>query len=329
MLQDSPVNIPFSLVDFSIIIPVYFNQGCLISAFKALQEQVFSRQQDKTYEIIYVNDGSTDGSMDELLQIQKEHPDKVRIIDLTRNFGQVNALLAGFTSAHGKCVIAMSADGQDPATIINDMLSAYFEEGYDVVICTRKGRDESMYRVLTSRLFYNLIQKLVFSEMPKGGFDFTLMSNRAVDVFVRNCKAHFFFQGQVLWMGFRTKYIEYFRNARLSGQSRWTFGKKLTYLIDGVLSFSFFPIRIMSFIGIILSGFGFLYALVVFLGKLIFGNPIQGWTPLMIVILILGGFQSLMLGIIGEYLWRTMAQSQNRDLYVINHIYENEKIIRE
>jgi dolichol-phosphate mannosyltransferase len=329
MSQYPPLDILSRMVDFSIVIPVYYNQGCLIPAFHMLQKQVFSQQQGKTYEVVYINDGSRDRSMEELLTIQAECPDIVRIIDLTRNFGQANALMAGFSYARGKCVIAMSADGQDPAGIINDMLSAYVDDKYDVVICARAGRDESLFRVITSRIFYVLIKKMVFSEMPEGGFDFTLMSRRALDVFMRNSKAHFFFQGQILWMGFRTKFIEYFRNARITGQSRWTFGKKLTYLIDGVMAFSFIPIRFMSFAGIVLACLGFLYALIVFFGKLLYGNPIQGWAPLMIVILVLGGFQSLMLGVIGEYLWRTMAQAQNRDMYVVDCVYENTPSVRD
>lgn len=315
-------------VDFTIVIPVYFNEGCLIPAFRDLSEQVFRRQKGKTYEVIYVNDGSKDRSMDELLQIQQEHSDIVRIIDLTRNFGQTSALMAGFSHMRGKCVIAMSADGQDPPNIINDMLSAHFEEGYDVVIATRTGRDESFYRVVTSRIFYAVIKKMIFPDMPSGGFDFTLMSRPALQIFMRNSKAHFFYQGQILWMGFKTKFIEYYRNARIAGESRWTFGKKITYLIDGILAFSFIPIRFMSLAGITLAGLGFFYALIVLLAKLIYGNPIQGWTPLMIVVLVLGGFQSLMLGIIGEYLWRTMAQVQNRDMYVIGHVYENKELFQ-
>lgn len=323
MPQYPPINTLSGTVDFSIVIPVYYNEGCLIPAFHMLQKEVFSQQQGKTYEVVYINDGSKDRSMEELLTIQAEHPDIVRVIDLTRNFGQANALMAGFSYARGKCVIAMSADGQDPASIINDMLSAYMDDKYDVVICARAGRDESIFRVITSRIFYILIKKMVFSEMPEGGFDFILMSRRALDVFMRNSKAHFFFQGQILWMGFRTKFIEYFRNARIAGRSQWTFGKKLTFLIDGVMAFSFIPIRFMSFAGIILACLGFLYAVIVFFGKLFYGNPIEGWTPLMIVILVLGGFQSLMLGVIGEYLWRTMAQVQNRDMYIVNRVYES------
>lgn len=329
MAQYSSLDNAFDTVDFTIAIPVYYNQGCLIPAFRDLEEQVFAKQQGKTYEVIYINDGSKDLSMDELLSIQRENPELVRIINLTRNFGQTNALMAGFSYARGKCVIAMSADGQDPPNIINDMLSAHFEEGYDVVIGTRSGRDESLDRVITSRIFYALIKRMIFPEMPSGGFDFTLMSRRALEIFMHNSRAHFFYQGQILWMGFRTKFIDYYRHTRIAGKSRWTFGKKITYLIDGVLAFSFIPIRIMSLAGITLACLGFLYALIVLLNKLIYGNPIQGWTPLMIVVLVLGGFQSLMLGIIGEYLWRTMAQVQNRDMYVIDSIYENKKILKE
>jgi glycosyltransferase involved in cell wall biosynthesis len=327
MIEPSTAEPVSGMVDFTIVIPVYYNEGCLIPAFQDLVEQVFTKHQEKTYEIIYINDGSKDRSMDELLQIQKGNPDVVRIIDLTRNFGQTNALMAGFSHVRGKCVIAMSADGQDPPSIINDMLSAHFDEGYDVVIGTRAGRDESYYRVITSRIFYAVIKKMIFSEMPTGGFDFTLMSKRALQVFMRNSKAHFFYQGQILWMGFKTKFIEYYRNARIAGQSRWTFAKKVTYLIDGILAFSFIPIRFMSLAGIALACLGFLYAIIVFFNKLIFGNPIQGWTPLMIVVLVLGGFQSLILGIIGEYVWRTMAQVQNRDMYVINHVYEKKEMV--
>lgn len=323
MPQHPPEAIPGRAVDFSVVVPVYHNQGCLLPAFEALQVQVLARRRGRTHEIVYVNDGSEDGSLEELLEIQRRNPSVVRILDLTRNFGQVNALMAGFSCARGECVIAMSADGQDPASLINDMLLAHLEEGYDVVICARKGRDESVYRSITSRMFYALIRAIVFPQMPDGGFDYVLMSRRALEVFMRNSGAHFFLQGQIMWMGYRTKFIEYLRGTRIAGDSRWTFAKKVTYLIDGIMAYSFAPIRFMSVMGIGLACAGFLYALLVLVDKVVNGNPVQGWTPLMIVILVLGGFQSLMLGVIGEYLWRTMAQVQGRDMYVVNHVYEN------
>jgi len=309
--------------DYSIIIPVYFNEGCLVNAMRSLKSEVIDRNPDLAGEIIYVDDGSGDGSLNELISIRDAYPGLVTVVKLTRNFGQANAILAGYSRVKGKCVITMSADGQDPPGLINDMLDGYFREGYEVVICSRKGRDESAYRIVTSRIFYSLIKKLVFPDMPKGGFDFVLMGERALRVFLRNTDTHPFFQGQILWMGFRTKFIEYVRSRRISGESRWTFGKKLTYLIDGVLSFSFIPIRGASIMGIVLAACGFLYALAVFFAKIFYGNPIKGWAPLMIVILVIGGFQLLMLGVIGEYLWRTLSQVRNRDMYVIDTVYEN------
>ena len=161
--------------------------------------------------------------------------------------------------------------------------------------------------------------------MPPGGFDFVLLGRKIVDVLLKNREAHGFFQGQILWTGFKTKFIKYHRQKRKVGKSRWTFGKKLTYLIDGVISYSFFPIRLISFLGILISTGGFLYALVVILEKIFFAHLETGWAPLMVVILVMGGFQMLMLGVIGEYLWRSLAQVRNRDPYVIEAIYDNEQ----
>jgi dolichol-phosphate mannosyltransferase len=309
-------------IDYSIILPVYFNEGCLEATFRSLRHEVVEQNPGYRCEIIFIDDGSEDGSLLELMRIRQDNPELVKVIKLTRNFGQVNALLAGFSHARGRCVVAMSADGQDPANLINDMLKAHFQEEYEVVICTRYGRDESYYRIITSKLFYALMRKLTFPAMPKGGFDFILMGERSLKVFMRNIDVSPFLQGQILWMGFRTKFIEYRRRERVAGVSRWTFGKKLTYLIDGVLAYSFTPIRVSSIMGGILAFLGFIYALIVLISKLIFGNPVKGWAPIMITVLIIGGFQLIMQGIIGEYTWRTLAQARQRDMYVIDEIYE-------
>ncbi len=314
-----------SAVDYSIVIPVYFNEGTLTETIASIKNDVIACNPTLCCEVIFVDDGSGDGSLDELLQIREVDPQIITVIKLTRNFGQVNAILAGFSYARGECVIAMSADGQDPAVLINEMLKAHFEEHFEVVVFTRQERDESWYRILTSKLFYALMRKLSFPEMPPGGFDFVLLGRRALDALLGNQEVHLFLQGQILWMGFKTKFIEYRRHKRKVGQSRWTFGKKLTYLIDGVVSYSFLPIRLMSVMGILVALLGFLYAAIIFALKLIGGMPIKGWAPLMIVILVIGGFQMLMLGVIGEYLWRTLAQVRNRDQYIIEAIYDDKK----
>ncbi len=308
--------------DYSCVLPVYFNEGALTNTFNQLKEQVIDANPGYTAEIIFVDDGSGDGSYQELVQLRKDNPGLVKVVKLTRNFGQVSALMAGFARAKGRCVVAMSADGQDPVGLINDMLRAHFDDHYQLVICHREERDESFTRKLTSEIFYSLVRRLSFSNMPVGGFDFFLMGRRAVDVLLRNAEAHPFLQGQILWTGFPVKYLSYRRQAREIGESRWTLAKKVTYLIDGVMSYSSMPIRLMSISGFVIAATGFLYALYIIATRIIFGSVIQGWAALMVVSLVLGGLQLLMLGVIGEYMWRTLAQSRKRDAYVIEEVLD-------
>lgn len=307
-------------VDISIVIPVYYNEGSLLPLMRTLHAEVIDRYPDRTIEVVFVDDGSGDGSFAELAHIREQNPDRVTVVKLTRNFGQASALLAGFRLARGACVIAMSADGQDPASLINDMLDAWFDEHYEVVICTRNERDESRFRIVTSRLFYMLMQRLSFPDMPLGGFDFFLLGRRALNTFLRNQETHPFFQGQILWMGYDAKLIEYQRQRRQVGRSRWTLSKRLTYVFDAVFSYSFLPIRLASGLGALIALLGFLYALVIFVGRLVWAHPVEGWAPLMIVVLVLGGSQMLMLGIMGEYVWRTLAQTRNRESYIVERV---------
>jgi len=308
--------------DFSCVLPVYFNEGALTKTFYQIKEHVIDANPDYKAEIVFVDDGSGDGSYKELLALRKEHPGLVKIIKLTRNFGQVSALMAGMSHSRGRCVVALSADGQDPVELINDMIKAHFEEHYELVICHREERDESFSRKFTSEIFYSLMRRLSFPNMPVGGFDFFLMGRRALNVFLQNSEAHPFLQGQILWTGFPPKYLSYRRRKREVGESRWTLGKKITYLIDGVMGYSSMPIRLMSIAGAIIATTGFLYALYIMAVRIIVGSVIQGWAAIMVVILVLGGIQLLMLGVIGEYMWRTLAQARNRDAYVIEEILE-------
>ena len=154
------------------------------------------------------------------------------------------------------------------------------------------------------------------------GFDFLLVGSKIKKLILDNMEANAFWQGQILWTGYRAKFIPYKRMAREIGESKWTFSKKLKYLIDGVLGYSFFPIRIMSILGLIISLSGFVYAIVIVIAKFAGSYPFQGWAPLMVIVLFLSGFQMLMLGIIGEYLWRTLDEVRRRQLYIIDEIYE-------
>ncbi|MBX7247339.1 MAG: glycosyltransferase family 2 protein [Candidatus Sumerlaeaceae bacterium] len=322
LIQSTPV-------DISIIIPVYYNEGCLTPTLDSLHEAVILQNPDLKFEVFFVDDGSQDRSLEEILSLREKYPDLVRGIKLTRNFGQASAILAGMRHARGERVVIMSADGQDPPELINDMIQSSRSEGYEIVIATREGRDESLFRVLTSKLFYHMMRKLAFPSMPEGGFDFVLMGRRALQAFLRNYDANPFFQGQIMWTGFKIKQIGYHRRSRITGTSRWTFGRKMTYLLDGLMAYSYFPIRVMSLTGGLFALLGFLYALTVLVAWVAFGNPVKGWSPLMIVILITSGVQMLMVGIVGEYLWRTLAQVRNREHYIVETTYGFDKPFNE
>jgi glycosyltransferase involved in cell wall biosynthesis len=310
----------------SIVLPVYFNEGSLTNQFNLMQEEVIKQYPELSFEVIFVDDGSRDKSIDELTTLYENHPETVKIIQFTRNFGQVNALIAGMSYARGQCVITLSADGQDPVYLINQMLEAYYKENYDVVICHREDREESYYRKITSKLFYSIIRNMSFPNMPQGGFDCHLLSRRALTTLLDNREAHPFLQGQILYMGYPMKMISYTRLNRKVGKSRWTFRKKYTYMMDGIIGYSFTPIRLMTLIGFLTVISGIIFAISVLFAKLRWGNPAEGWAAVMIAVLILGGIQMLMMGINGEYQWRTLDQVRNRHPYVIKTIYDNNSI---
>jgi len=309
-------------IDYSIIIPVYFNEESLALTFQSVKEKVIDTNKDKSCEVIFIDDGSGDNSLNELFLLKNEYPEIIKIIKLTRNFGQFSAVLAGYKLAKGNYLIHISADLQDPPELINEFLKYADKDNYDIVIANRESRDEGFYRKITSKFFYWLMRKLSLKSMPLGGFDFFLISSKIRDIILSRNEPNTFLQGQILWTGYKTKFIPYERKRREHGKSRWTFSRKVKFLIDGVMAYSYFPIRLMSIVGSITALIGFIYAIVVFFAA-IFGNvPFKGFAPIIILILVLSGFQMLMLGIIGEYVWRTLDQSRNRLPYIIEDIYE-------
>ena len=321
-MTNNELNRNSSEIDCSILIPVYCNELNINPTFDKIQEVVLKKNPNLKFEIVFVDDGSIDNSLKTLLDLKNKHNDLIKVIKFTRNFGQVNALYAGYFHAKGKCVVNISADLQDPPELINEMLNYYFKEEYQIIVCTRNEREESYFRRQTSSFFYKAIRKLSFENMPKGGFDFLLVSNNVKKLILNNMEANAFWQGQILWTGYKVKFIPYKRMKREIGESKWTFSKKVKYLIDGVLGYSFFPIRIMSILGVLISLSGFLYSIFIIVAKLTGNVPFEGWAPLMIITLLLSGFQMMMLGIIGEYLWRTLDEVRRRQLYVIENIYD-------
>jgi len=313
---------PDDAVDCSVIIPVYFNEGSLSATFAKIREQLVGNTLIADFEIIFIDDGSQDNSFEVLLEIKRTSDIPVRIIKFPRNFGQVPAMMAGYKHSRGRCVINISADLQDPPELISEMLAQHLTHNHDIVICTREDRDESWFRKSTSKLFYKLMRKLSFPTMPEGGFDYVLISERVKNSILSNEEVNPFWQGQILWTGHSTKFIPYKRLKREHGTSRWTFAKKLKYLLDGVLAYSYFPMRAMSLLGITVFFLGILYTIVITFDYFFGMVPFKGWAPIMILILTLSGIQMLMLGVIGEYLWRALDQVRKRPLYLIEKVIE-------
>lgn len=309
-------------IDYSIIIPVYYNEGSIEKTFHVLNKEVILKNKNLTCELIFIDDGSKDNSFNEILDLKRKYPDLVKAIKFTRNFGQVSAIHAGYQYAKGKCLINISADLQDPPELINEMINYHFRDGYEIVIGSRESREDAYFKRKTSDIFYKLIKKLSFPDMPSGGFDFVLISDKVKNIILEKKESNPFWQGQILWSGHRSKFIPYKRRDREIGKSRWTFSKKIKYLIDGVTSYSYFPLRLMSVVGSMVALAGFLYAIVIILSRL-FGNAVPfGWAPIMVAILFLSGIQMLMIGIVGEYLWRVLDQVRNRQPYIIEKIYD-------
>ena len=307
------------ILDYTIVVPVYANSGSLQALYNTVVEDVFEKLPELSGGLVFVDDGSPDLSFEILKRLRDSDPKRVEVIKLSRNFGQASAILAGLQHSKSKCSIIMSADLQDPPSLILDMLKEHFDNQFEVVGAERVSREESFLRKIPGRIFFGLIRKLSFANMPIGGFDFVLIGARSRSFILAENAANPFWQGQMLWPGYPVKFLPYTRKERHSGKSMYSFSKKLKYFIDGIMGYSFAPIRGMSILGLFISLLGFGYAGFITVAKLMgWTTMTYGWAPIMISILVLSGFQMLMLGVIGEYLWRTMDEIRDRPRFLID-----------
>lgn len=312
MIESSSSNLLIRKVSF--IIPVYRNRGSIEITCQEIEKKVFQLCDNLDYEIILINDGSDDCSWEEIVSVSQKN-EKIVAISFTRNFGQVAAVIAGLKRCSGNAAIVMSADLQDPFDMIPEMIAGWFDN-FNIVICQRVDREDSFANKLSSKVFYSFI-RITNKEMPSGGFDYLLLDRKAIDIFNAIDERNRFFQGDILWMGLNMKFLPYKRFARKIGKSQWGIKKKLKYLIDGSLNTSYLPIRFMSFLGLIFSVLGFVYAGMVAYARVVNNVPFKGFAPIVILILVIGGIVMLMLGIIGEYLWRIYDETRKRPLYII------------
>lgn len=303
----------------SIVIPVYRSAGILSETHVKLSSVLNKLVKQYNYEIIYVNDGSDDSSLNELLKL-KATSRHIKIVDLVRNFGQLSAILAGFSIAKGEAVIHISADLQDPPELILELVK-HWKEGHKIVACERIEREDSFFTKITSKIFYRII-KFSIPVMPAGGFDFFLADKAVYKRIIEISGHNSFIQGDLLWLGYKPYFIKYKRLKRPVGKSQWTYAKKLKYFIDGLINTSYILIRAMSLLGLFISLLGFSYAIVIFVAKIFNNVPFQGYAPIMIVLLVASGLIMLMLGIIGEYLWRIYDETRKRPQYLVKDIYK-------
>lgn len=305
----------------SIVVPVFHNAGSLPELHRCFTD-LSARNADDRFEFVFVDDGSRDNSFDVLLSLAASDP-RVRIVKLSRNFGSTAALMAGLDHARGEAVAAIAADLQDPPELIHDML-ARWRDGHKVVVATRASRDDPPLAAMLSRFFYALFRRFALPDMPKQGFDFFLVDRQVCDLVVSIEERNSYLMGLILWVGFHPAVIEYHRRARDArhGSSMWTLVRKLKYFVDSFVGFSYVPVRAASLLGIVTSGVGLAYAVVVIAMAIFWGKRVEGWSSLMVVMLVVSGVQMVMIGILGEYIWRNLEQTRRRPQFVVERIVE-------
>jgi dolichol-phosphate mannosyltransferase len=305
---------------FSIIIPVFYNELNLPETVPELLKLQVSLQ-DYRLELIFVDDGSGDRSLPILREFQEKFPDHIKIIKLTRNFGSMAAIQAGLSITKGDCVGVISADLQDPPELFIEMFR-HWEKGNKVVCAVRNERQESRLTKFFSKNYYALVRKFAIHNYPQGGFDFLLADRQVIDDIKKINEKNTNIMALIFWLGYEPVLLPYVRKAREKGSSRWTLSKKIKLFIDTFVAFSYFPIRLLSLIGFLVAGGAFIYGVVIFLSWLFVGIEVLGWVPIMIVLTITAGIQMTMLGILGEYLWRTLDETRERPSFVIDAIYD-------
>ena len=302
----------------SVITPCY-NEQETISYF--YNETIkYLKTIDIDYEILFVNDGSKDKTLEECLKI-KNKDNNIKIINFSRNFGKEAAMLAGMEEAKGDYVVIMDTDLQDPPKLLPEMYRILKEENYDSVATyrvTRKG--EPPIRSFFARLFYKLINKMVDVEIVDGARDYRMMKRQMVDAIISMQEYHRFSKGIFAWVGFNTKYLEFENVERIAGETKWNFWKLFKYAIDGIVGFTTLPLRLATIAGALVSTFGFIYMIYIAVKAIVIGDPVAGFPSLIVIITLLGGIQLLVLGIIGEYLARTYMETKKRPVYIIKEI---------
>jgi glycosyltransferase involved in cell wall biosynthesis len=312
-------------MELSIIAPMYNEESNIDYFFETIIPVL--TQLGLEYEIICINDGSNDSTLEKLLTHHQNNP-QIKIINFSRNFGKEIALTAGLHHASGQAIIPIDTDLQDPPELIAEMIEKW-REGYDVVYAVRRQRlGESSLKCFTANAFYRFINAISDTPIPRDTGDFRLFDCKVVKELNRIPERTRFMKGLFAWVGFKQVGIEYDRQPRYRGKTKWNYWKLWNFALDGITLFSTLPLRLWSYVGIIISLFSFGYASFLILRTIIHGKDVPGYASIMVAVLFLGGLQLISLGVIGEYLGRVYAETKKRPLYIINESYGFEKSLQ-
>ena len=299
----------------AIVVPVH-NEKDNLAAFHEAVSVVMHQLGEYDWEFVFVDDGSTDESF-EILTTLRDVDKRVTAIRFPRNFGSHVAIAAGIDYSKGDAAVIMAADLQDPPALIKEFV-ARWRAGFDVVWGARSGRDDGRMRAWAMNRFYSMVRRIAIPNYPKGGTgSFCLISKPVMDAFRQMNERNRLTFGLIAWAGFRETQVPYHRPRRLVGASSWTMAKMLKAAVDTFVSFSFLPIRAISYFGVLVSLVSFVFGFYVLLNKVLFGTHVEGWTSVMLAVLLLGGVQLVMIGVLGEYLWRALDEARARPLYII------------
>lgn len=307
----------------SIVVPVYYNEKNLKPLYEDLKEKVLEKL-DCAYEIVFVNDGSKDGSY-EVMQELAAMDENIKLVNLSRNFGEHLATLAGMAECTGTVAVRKAADLQEPSEMILEMLEKY-RAGAKVVLAVRKDREEPLSQKMFSKIYCWMMRKFALANMPQGGFDTYMISRQVIDILVEISEKNAPLTEQVLWSGFESEKVYYVRQKREIGKSGWTLSKKIKLTVDSLISFSYFPIRCVSVVGA-LSILGTIIGGIVILVEHFMGRiTVEGYTTIVLLILLAFGIVMLTLGIMGEYIWRILDEVRNRPSYIVDKVEDGKTI---
>lgn len=304
----------------SVVVPMYYEQEVAVECNRRLVAAIGSYD----YEIIYVNDGSTDDTLAILKEIAEKNQ-RAKIISFSRNFGHQAAVTAGVQHAIGDCVVIIDADLQDPPELIPDMVKLW-QDGYDVVYAKRKKRKgESFFKLLSAKLFYKILDGLTDTKIPRDTGDFRLMDRKVVNAFNSLTEHDRFIRGMVPWLGFKQTPIEYVRDVRYAGETKYPLNKMIKFALNGILSFSVKPLQLVTKLGIFTLFASFGIIIYVLVSKFTGHALMQGWASIMILFTLLSGVQLIALGVVGEYISRIYEESKQRPIFIIDETLNIDK----